>query len=312
MGLFDKIKEVKKNQEKAAAQTPDKVFRFNYYRTEVSIKDNIITIDFKFRTKNDENRTKIISLDEIKAIQYKPHNNSTPGFIHFETTNNINQTYNLEDAKNDNTSIVLKFNSDEEDATKLNEYINSLNQEITFLKLNPDIIDEENNQKSCNYELTDDGKRIYNFKSSHNEVILDDDFIAITASCFTNGYLKGVTGTKNIALDEIAGIEFKEPDITVGYFQLIIKGTLEARGGVFESIYDENTVTFTRSEREMALEIKEFIENHKRNKNKPQEHVTSDAQFSVADEILKFKQLLDMGVITQEEFDKKKKELLDM
>lgn len=62
----------------------------------------------------------------------------------------------------------------------------------------------------------------------------------------------------------------------------------------------------------MALEIKEFIENHKRNKNKPQEHVTSDAQFSVADEILKFKQLLDMGVITQEEFDKKKKELLDM
>ena len=150
MGLFDKIKEVKKNQEKAAAQTPDKVFRFNYYRTEVSIKDNIITIDFKF-----------------------------------ETTNNINQTYNLEDAKNDNTSIVLKFNSDEEDATKLNEYINSLNQEITFLKLNPDIIDEENNQKSCNYELTDDGKRIYNFKSSHNEVILDDDLIAITASGFT-------------------------------------------------------------------------------------------------------------------------------
>ena len=31
---------------------------------------------------------------------------------------------------------------------------------------------------------------------------------------------------------------------------------------------------------------------------------------SVADELLKFKQLLDMNVITQEEFDKKKKELL--
>lgn len=37
---------------------------------------------------------------------------------------------------------------------------------------------------------------------------------------------------------------------------------------------------------------------------------TVSATVSVADEILKFKQLLDMGVITQEEFDAKKKQLL--
>lgn len=35
-------------------------------------------------------------------------------------------------------------------------------------------------------------------------------------------------------------------------------------------------------------------------------------QFSIADEILKLKKLLDEGIITQEEFDKKKKELLGM
>ncbi len=35
-------------------------------------------------------------------------------------------------------------------------------------------------------------------------------------------------------------------------------------------------------------------------------------QVSIADEILKFKQLLDMGAITQEEFDAKKKELLNL
>ena len=33
-------------------------------------------------------------------------------------------------------------------------------------------------------------------------------------------------------------------------------------------------------------------------------------KLSVADEIMKFKRLLDEGGITQEEFDKKKKELL--
>ena len=36
------------------------------------------------------------------------------------------------------------------------------------------------------------------------------------------------------------------------------------------------------------------------------------APISIADEITKFKKLLDDGVITQEEFDKKKKQLLDM
>ena len=35
-------------------------------------------------------------------------------------------------------------------------------------------------------------------------------------------------------------------------------------------------------------------------------------QVSAADEILKYKQLLDAGVITQEEFDKKKAELLGL
>lgn len=35
-------------------------------------------------------------------------------------------------------------------------------------------------------------------------------------------------------------------------------------------------------------------------------------EFSVADELLKFKQLLDMGVLTQEEFEEKKSELLSL
>ncbi|WP_397544849.1 SHOCT domain-containing protein [Ruminococcus sp.] len=36
------------------------------------------------------------------------------------------------------------------------------------------------------------------------------------------------------------------------------------------------------------------------------------AAFSVADEIRKFKELLDIGAITQEEFDAKKKQLLGL
>ena len=39
---------------------------------------------------------------------------------------------------------------------------------------------------------------------------------------------------------------------------------------------------------------------------------TNNSQLSVADEIKKYKELLDMGAITQEEFDKKKSQLLEL
>ena len=42
------------------------------------------------------------------------------------------------------------------------------------------------------------------------------------------------------------------------------------------------------------------------------EATKNGAQFSAADEILKFKELLDKGIITQEEFDMKKKQLLGL
>ncbi|WP_081112366.1 SHOCT domain-containing protein [Fusobacterium necrophorum] len=43
-----------------------------------------------------------------------------------------------------------------------------------------------------------------------------------------------------------------------------------------------------------------------------QKNNVSINQTSAADEILKFKNLLDQGIITQDEFDKKKKELLGL
>lgn len=42
----------------------------------------------------------------------------------------------------------------------------------------------------------------------------------------------------------------------------------------------------------------------------PQVQTQSNSSSSVADELKKFKELLDAGVLTQEEFDRKKKELI--
>lgn len=57
-----------------------------------------------------------------------------------------------------------------------------------------------------------------------------------------------------------------------------------------------------------AAFIKKKIDDLKKQKNTP----TVVAATSTADELKKFKDLLDMGAITQEEFDAKKKELLGL
>ena len=56
--------------------------------------------------------------------------------------------------------------------------------------------------------------------------------------------------------------------------------------------------------------VSKEVEIYKQAKNTPVTQVVN--AMSTADEILKFKQLLDMGVLTQEEFECKKKELLGL
>ena len=59
--------------------------------------------------------------------------------------------------------------------------------------------------------------------------------------------------------------------------------------------------------REVANYVKERVSDIKNRESQPYQ-----SQVSAADEIKKFKELFDMGIITQEEFDAKKKQLLGL
>lgn len=58
----------------------------------------------------------------------------------------------------------------------------------------------------------------------------------------------------------------------------------------------------------LGSKINRAFDEFKNNENE----VENNSSFSVADEIKKFKDLLDSGVITQDEFDSKKKQLLNL
>ena len=80
---------------------------------------------------------------------------------------------------------------------------------------------------------------------------------------------------------------------------------------VFETLTEKFAVNLGSSEKvnEVAKIVRSYVTNFKTQK-RISEKPNGGKPISVADELLKFKQLLDAGVITQEEFDKKKAELL--
>ena len=120
--------------------------------------------------------------------------------------------------------------------------------------------------------------------------------------------MSGFKGKKRISIQSISAIDFKKAMFKdAGYIQFSVMGA-ERHGGTLNAASDENSILFNESLNDLAQEIVDYIENKKNQSISPQVIQTSSA----ADEIKKFKELLDIGVITQEEFDAKKKELLGL
>lgn len=117
----------------------------------------------------------------------------------------------------------------------------------------------------------------------------------------------GLTGNKEILLRNITGVQLKLGGALInGYIQFTIPGGNESKRGIGAATQDENTVMFPKSENETAQAIKNKIEQLQMDADKVQAAPAS----SPADEIRRLKSLLDDGIITQQEFQAKKTELL--
>ncbi|MFT8362960.1 MAG: SHOCT domain-containing protein [Sporolactobacillus sp.] len=118
---------------------------------------------------------------------------------------------------------------------------------------------------------------------------------------------QGLKGEKTIPYKSITSIQLKKPGVTSGYIQFTLIGGNESRKGVFDATHDENTVMIaSKPAYEDMLELKSYIESEQ------DESATSQNTASDADELRKYKSLLDDGIISQDEFDAKKKQLLGL
>lgn len=122
-------------------------------------------------------------------------------------------------------------------------------------------------------------------------------------------------GEKTIYYSDVIGIQFKPSGLAIGYLQL--ETASSSGNNKTSNFFNENSFTYepqniTNEEMEKVVAyIRERVEACKEAKNNPV-IAAPVAAVSVADEIKKFKELLDMGAITQEEFDAKKKQLLGL
>lgn len=151
---------------------------------------------------------------------------------------------------------------------------------------------------------------LMNLKGINGQLELYENMIIIkrkgALSKMTQGFFKG---DKTMYLKQISGIQLKHGTIiTNGYIQFTLSGGNESTKGILDATKDENTVMFRKKENDTADKIKSKIEELQASINLPQ----AINPISVADEIKKMKELLDQGIIEQDEFEAKKKQLLDI
>lgn len=155
---------------------------------------------------------------------------------------------------------------------------------------------------------------LFGTKKEVKELVLllkENETVMYATSGFLEGntYLIVCTDARLLFLDKgmvygLKKLEFPFDKInSVAYKVGLVFGEMEVHHGSAKMIV--KNITKNTVER-MASTIQKQIESH----SKSTGQTIVQQNFSAADELLKYKQLLDAGVITQEEFDKKKAELL--
>ncbi|MEY8538381.1 SHOCT domain-containing protein [Lactococcus muris] len=140
-------------------------------------------------------------------------------------------------------------------------------------------------------------------------VEVTDFGIIISRKGIINAINVGLTGDKTIPFSSIKAVQLKKAGLTNGYIQFSILGGNEQKGGVIAATKDENTIMFSKKYESVAMELKSIVESNinsnlvaPKNKNQKEQ----------LEQIQTLKTLLDSDIITKEEFEQKKKQLLNL
>lgn len=148
------------------------------------------------------------------------------------------------------------------------------------------------------------------YKGYNGTLILTDAGVIIKRGA--KGFFLGggmLRGDKTIPYSSIVAVQLKKAGMTAGYIQLTLKGGSEAKSGLFQSTTDENSINFHSAfggnNNELFAEAKKLIEERINAVNSPVKN-------SGLDDLEKLAALKEKGIISEEEFQAKKKQLLGL
>lgn len=112
-------------------------------------------------------------------------------------------------------------------------------------------------------------------------------------------------GEKTIYYCDCIGLQFKKPGVTLGYLQF--ETAASTSNNLSSNFFNENTFTYEESHiNEHCMDtIVEYVKQQL-------EKTKSSPAFSPADELKKYKELLDIGALTEEEYNHQKAKLLSL
>ena len=161
---------------------------------------------------------------------------------------------------------------------------------------------------------------VYFFVGDEGKVLtVYEDRVAIISKPSVLANFSG-NGEKTIYYCDCVGVQFKTSPSGCqrGFLQLETSSTME--NTIANTFYSENSFVWidskksrksTTSNEEME-EVNNYIQEKIKEYKKQKNQIQTVSSISSADELKKFKELLDLGIISQEEFDAKKKQLLGL
>lgn len=144
--------------------------------------------------------------------------------------------------------------------------------------------------------------------NGHNgQLELTDSVLRIKRKGILAFMSQGIKGDKEILVSQISSIQFKKANAFVnGYIQVAFVGGQEAKGGIFQGVNDENSVMFRVGQQPAFEALRDELQRRIYSK------VQGNSQPSPMDELEKLASLRDKGIVSEAEFQNKKKELLGL
>lgn len=157
------------------------------------------------------------------------------------------------------------------------------------------------------------GEYIYSIDGSRGKHldVYDDKIILNTKVNVSSAILGNPNaGKKQIYYSDCIGVQFKKAGLKLGYIQIETASSNSGSRFVMNYSSDENTFVWDgmKINNDYMEEVFEYIKE----RIDIVKHASQRSTFSPTDEIKKYKELLDMGAITPEEFEAKKKQLLEL